>query len=182
MELPKLILEKGEIIRKAPYFLFEFKSDNAERTFEMDRQAIVSLMRALPLASVKFSEAIQECQNDPNNKTYWSYTVHQNKSNCIKLEGSYFNGKAYMFLRPFFLPDPAKAKPRQMIPNYDVDNAGNNEIVMDDELARFERLLQTETIQDAPRWIPCKGGVQLRPGDIPAIQKFINQQLVVKTA
>jgi len=180
MELPKLILKNGEIVRKPPAFLFEFKNDKSDRTFEMDRQAIAALMRSLPLATVKFSEAIQESQNNPNNKTYWSYTVSQNKSNCIKLEGSFFNGKAYMFLRPFFLIDPAKSKPRQVIANYDVDNAGENQIIMDEELERFERLLNAETIQEAPAWIPCKGGLQLRPEDIPAIQKFINQQLVVK--
>jgi len=180
MELPKLNLENGEIVRKVPAFLFEFKSDKSERTFEMDRQAIVALMRSLPLATVKFSEAICECQNNPNNKTYWSYTVTQNKSNCIKLEGSYFNGKAYMFLRPFYLIDPARSKPRQLNTNYDVNNAEKSQMVMDEELERFERLLNAADVQEAPRWIPCKGGLQLRPEDIPAIQKFINQQLVVK--
>jgi len=180
MESSRLVLEKCEINRKYPDFLFEFKNDNATQSFEMNRQAIIALMRALPLATAKYSEAILDSENNQDNKNYWLHTVYEHNSNSIKFEGSYYSGNAYLFLCPYFLSDPSKRKTQDVTGGYNVDDSKENRIIMDEELEKFERLLKNGTAtEEIPRWIPRKGRVQLKLNDIPKLQKFINQQFVV---
>jgi len=167
-------LEKGtaSFIGNDGELALEFKNDAGGTSFHLTEKGVENLMMVLPTVSLKMAEMAAKCEVNDNH-VFCSYTLSQRGSNSVRLEGSVFAKKVYLFLKPYFMPKLSQST-GEAVPDARLEVEGP--LARDEELDAFLSNLRGRKLQEPLKWLPRQGGLQLGFADIAVLQKFINAQ------
>ena len=131
--------------------------------------SIKLLMKYLP--GVVTRVALEDNNLGPrhlSNQILASLDLSKSATNCVKLEGSLYEGKTYIFLKSFF-KDRNERKDAKLPPDQEGDD-----LLKDDLQMEFEKLVESSQ-QRGPseRWIPRTCPIRLTLEDVPKLRKFI---------